>query len=243
MAMYTELSDALHEIDTKLDSRDGGTSGLKSQVIGTAVEAAKDNWSVVSDSIVSQLSDTPPEVQIGFYYGLIRSLDKVYGDSAKKFVDEQIASAPKVEPLITEAEVPALLETRKDVYGKIKAVMGMAETFGDDDFQKMENPRRRGGAPKGKRGARAISFFTFTVVDSDGNETEYDKLRDVVDAVPAYDKVAELTKAIRAAGINLTTPPARWEFDLPDGRTLIGVGPETDEEDDPEDEEDNSEEE
>lgn len=220
LEMYGELSDALNAIDEKLDSRDGGTTGIKSKIINEKIAMTEPNWQKVADDIVSQLAaaNTPKDVQIGFYFGLVRSLDKTFGDEAKKLIEELVSSAPAVTPLISESEVGPLTEQRKLIYAKIKATMAMAETFGDDSFAQMAPPRRRGGAPKGKRGPRAISF-----VDWEIDGVEFESLKDVVDAVPQYDKIRDLVAAMKASGINTTQPPAKFEFTLPDGRTLVGT--------------------
>ena len=236
LEMFTESADAIKLIDKKLDSLDGGTASLRSTIIDEKIESTKDNWSKVSESIVSQLAEAPTEVQIGFFYGLARDLNKAYGDIAKKFVDELVATMPKPEPLISQDEVPALTEQRKELYTQVKAIMNMAEAFGDDDFANMENPRRRGGAPKGKRGPRALSFFTWSIDD-----VTFESLKDVTEAVPQYTKVAELRAAMKEAGFNLTTPPAEINFTLPDGKVLVGINgaptPDNGEDDEDEDEE------
>lgn len=217
LEMYTSLTEALAEIDVKIDSLDGDSSSLRSQVIKEKIEATKENWTQVCNSIVEQLAETPTEVQIGFYYGLARALDKTYGPTAKKFVEEKAATLPKPTPLISEEELPTIMEQRKEVYARIKSVMSMAETFDDDSFPLMEAPRRRGGAPKGKRGPRAISFFTWEI-----EGTEFAKLSEVIEVLPFYDRVKDLTAAMKAAKINTTKPPAEISFELPDGRLLIG---------------------
>lgn len=227
LQMYKELDTAIKALDEKLDSRDGGSTLLRSKIINDNIASTEANWTNVSNNIIGQLASAPEDVQIGFYFGLVRSLDKAYGDVAKKFVDAKVEAAPKLEPLIREDEVPAITEQRKEVYTKIKAVINMAETFGDDSFTEMENPRRRGGAPKGKRGPRAITYFTWTIDDK-----EYKTLKDVLEDLPVYDKVSELTKAIRATGVNLTVPPAKIEFTLPNGKVLVGINNAVDDGDD-----------
>ena len=230
---YQECAETLNVLDEKLDSRDGGSGSVKSKLIKDSIEQTKNNWEVVGNKLVEQLAETPDSVKVGFYYGLMRHLDKVYNPIAKKFIEEQVSNAPKVEPLISESEVPEVTEQRKQIYEQIKAIRAMAEAFGDPDLEKMEAPRRRGGAPKGKRGPRAISYFTWSIDDQD-----FENLKAVIEAVPFYDRVADLTKAIRASGINLTTPPAEIEFELPDGRVLVGINSVSPEDDESEDEDD-----
>lgn len=230
--MYARLSQAINAIDEKLDSRDGGTTGLKTKIIKERIDATKPNVDAVLEQIVGQLSTVDQEVQIGFYYGLVRSLDATYGEIAKKFVDDLVENSPKPEPLITEAEVAPLTEKRKEVYAQIKSVMDMAKVFGEDSFATMTPPRRRGGAPKGKRGPRLINLVSWSIDDVDFGTD----IKAVVDALPNYDKVKELTDAMKAAKINVTQPPAKIEFTLPDGRVLVGINTVSDDDDDDEDE-------
>lgn len=217
---FDELQVTLDDIDEKLDSRDGGATTIRTAIVKDLVASTEANWSVVLNQLVEHLSgdDVTDEARIGFYYGLMRGLDKKYGKDAKKSIDTAVEHAPKVEPLISEEEVEPLMEKRKKVYAMIKSIRDMAELFGDDDLEEMPAPRRRGGAPKGKRGKRALSYFTWEI-----EGTDYADLKEVIVAVPVYDRVADLTAAMRAAKIDTTKPGDRIEFELPDGRFLIGT--------------------
>ena len=215
---FDELQVTLDDIDEKLDSRDGGATTIRTAILKGLIADTEENWSTVLEQLVKHLDDAPDNAKIGFYYGLVRGLDKQFGSAAKKSIDAAVEQAPKVEPLISEEEVEPLMETRKKVYAMIKSIRDMAELFGDDDLDNMPPPRRRGGAPKGKRGPRQISFFTWEI---EGND--YADLKEVIAAVPVYDRVADLTAAMRAAKIDTTKPGDTIEFELPDGRMLIGT--------------------
>jgi hypothetical protein len=240
---FDELQGTLDDIDEKLDSRDGGASTIRTQVLKGLIAETEANWSKVLDQLVEHLSgeDVTDRARIGFYYGLVRGLDKKFGTEAKKSIESAVAEAPKIEPLITEEEVEPLLESRKKVYAMIKSLRDMAEMFADPDLENMPAPRRRGGAPKGKRGKRALSFFSWEIEGK-----EYDSLKDVIEDVPIFDRVADLTAAMRAAKINTTNPGNTIEFELPDGRMLTGtnnnVDPDDEGDDDGEDEGDENEE-
>jgi hypothetical protein len=217
---FDELQVTLDAIDVKLDSRDGGATTIRTAIVKDLIASTEENWSVVLNQLVEHLAadDVTDEARIGFYYGLMRGLDKKYGKDAKKAIDTAVEHAPKVEPLITEEEVEPLMEQRKKVYAMIKSLRDMAELFGDDDLEEMPAPRRRGGAPKGKRGKRALSYFTWEI-----EGTDYADLKEVIAAVPVYDRVADLTAAMRAAKIDTTKPGDEIEFELPDGRILKGT--------------------
>ena len=228
---YDELKGTLDVIDEKLDSRDGGATTIRTSILKGMIAETEENWGTVLKQLVEHLSDAPDRARIGFYYGLIRGLDKQFGKEAKKSIDAEVESAPKVTPLIEEDEVEPLMEERKKVYAMIKSLREMAELFGDDDYEEMEAPRRRGGAPKGKRGPRALSYFTWEIEGA-----EYADLKEVIAAVPVYDRVADLTAAMRAAKIDTSKPGDEIEFELPDGRILKGTksadAPSTDAEED-----------
>lgn len=219
VAMWKELDSALRAIDEKLDSRDSSPANQKSVVIENLIEQTQPNWSQVANGLIEQLQNVPEEDQIGFFYGIVRAFEKTYGDTARKLVDAKAENMPKPTPLISEDEVPAIQEQRKQVYGQIKVLFDMAKAFNDTDaLDVMTAPRRRGGAPKGKRGPRAISFVKWNIDDK-----TYDTLKEVVEDLPQYDRVKDLADAMRAAKINLSDPPEEIDFVLPNGKTLHGV--------------------
>jgi len=228
LATYKDLSTALKEIDKQLDSLDGGNTSAKTEVTNELIAAAQPNWSVVSEGILGQLTDLTEDEQIGFYFGLIREFDKKFSETARKAIEAKVTAMPKQEPLISADKVPEITEQRKEVYARIKSIMDLAEVFGDDSFAEMEKPRRRGGAPKGKRGPRAITFVNWSTDDN----VEYDDLKSIVEAYPQYSKVKELADAIKKdgvatgsdkPGVSLTDPPAEFTFTLPNGKILTGV--------------------
>ncbi len=233
--LFEALKAGIAEVDTKLDSVTGSTASVKAGIINGLVEGSKDSWENVSTKLIEQLTPLDPETQLGFYYGLMRSLDNKYGKDASQHVAKLVEAAPKPEPLLkTEEEIKNAQEERKKLYDRIKTVYEMAEAFGDEALSSMELPAKRTGA-KGKRGPRALSFVTWTI---DGKE--FDKLKDVAELYPQFAKVADLTKALReeatgftvkdadgndvaGKGIDTKTPPERFELNLPDGKTLVGV--------------------
>jgi hypothetical protein len=239
--VYKGLMGAIGQIDEKLDSLTDGKSAGQRALTNELIEKAADSWKPLVESFKNGLATTPAETAIGIYYGIVRGLDEVYGNTAKETVKSMVDNLPTPEPLISQDEVPALQKVRSELYGKVKALISLAEQFGGADGMSM--PKKRTGS-KGKRGKRALSYFTFTIDDK-----EFDSLKDVVELYPQYTKVADLTKAIREVGEaaepkwNLTEPPQTWEFTLPDGKTLVGTDTRTDEDDEDETDEDETEEE
>lgn len=236
-ALHDQLHTAINEIDDKLDSQADATTAGKRKITNDLIAASESTWKNVSDGLISQLKEAPEDIQIGVYYGLIRSLQSEFGENLSKAVAAKVEAAPKTDvPKLSDEEISALSATRSELYGKLKNLIETAKNFGLDAG--MEMAKKRTGK-MGKRGPRAISFFNWTV-----DTKAYDKLKDVIEDYPQYERVGELTKAMRAAGLNLTEPGDRLEFTLPDGKILVGVkdeskvpAPEEDEADDSADEE------
>ena len=234
MGLYTQLTDAINDIDEKLDSLDDSGAVTSRRIINELVSSNEETWKSVANSLVSQLETVPVEVQVGVFYGLVRQLNEGLGKQAKEYVATLAATAPKAEPLITPDEVGPLSETRKGLYAKAKALIEMATTFGDEDAEKMEMPKRRMGAT-GPRGKRALSLFAWNIEGVD-----FDKLKDVIENYPQYEAVKDLTAAMREAGIDTKSPGNDISFTLPDGKILVGVNtePVTPEDDTDEDDDD-----
>lgn len=214
--MWDQLLTTCAEIDEKLDSRSDSKSATKRSIINGYITENEASWKSVVDQFVGQLGELPVEKLAGIYYGIVRGLDSAFSAKVSAHLDSTVESAPKIEPLISEEEVAPLTKIRSDIFSKLKSIKELASTF--DQGEDWELPKRRTGA-KGKRGKRALSFFTWSV---EGDDKEYTKLAEIVELYPAYDKVGDLTKAMREAGLNLTKPEGNLEFTLPDGKTLTG---------------------
>lgn len=220
--LYDQLKSAVDAIDEKLDSQIDSEAAGKRKLTNELIELHEGTWKPVSESLIAQLADVPEDAKIGFYYGLVRAMNEAFNKPLTAALDKKVAEQPKVEIVpIPQEELDLLSKTRSDLYGKIKSLIEMAKNFGMDEG--MEMPKKRTGKA-GKRGPRAISFFSFEV---DGKS--YDTLKEVQDEYSStYEKVSSLTKAIRESEykgekINLTTPPDRFEFTLPDGKILIAT--------------------
>lgn len=231
---YRELVDAINSIDEQLDSLTDSKAAGKRSITNQLIEKSKDSWSNVVDQFVGSLSTAPDEVKIGVYFGIVRGLAKELQDDVNAALEKIVSTLPEQKPLIDPADAPELGKTRSDLYAKVKSVIALAEQFGEAEG--MEMPKKRTGS-KGKRGKRALSYFTWFI-----GEKEYEKLAEIVDLYDQYEKVADLTKAMREAGLNLTTPEGDLDFTLPDGNILVGVnGAAEGDEDDSDDEAEESE--
>lgn len=232
---YTALMTEIAGIDEKLDSLTDVKAAGKRTKINEFIKNTEGSWQKVVEDFTSQLSNAPDEVKIGIYFGITRGLDSAFRVQVNETLDKIIESMPPAAPLISVEEAPGLSKVRTDLYSKVKAVINLAEQFGEDASMVM--PRKRTGS-KGPRGKRALSFFSWFV-----DATPYSKLSDVVADYDQYDKVSNLTAAMREAELDLRNPPDRIEFTLPDGKTLIGLNGNVDEDVEDEEEEDDSEEE
>lgn len=215
---HNELQEALRELDERLDlaSGDAETAG-KRKITNELIEASKEAWGPISASLTSQLSSASEEVRIGVFYGLLRDLQKTFGEPVSKLVDDKLAAMPKPEKVEVSDEVlKEMNETRSTLFRKITNLIEMARSF-DQDAGMYDPPKRR--ANKGaKSGPRAITFVNWYIDDK-----EYDTLTEVIKEYPQYDKTVTLRNAMKEKGIDLKNPPERFEYTLPDGKTLLGV--------------------
>lgn len=222
--IYEKIMSSINEIDEKLDSRTDGKALGKRTLVNDLIELTKTHHESVVAQFVEQLNAVSPDEMVGIYYGITRGLDKAFRESASKYVDQKVETMPKPEPLISEEEVKPLSAMRSELYQKAKAVIDLVKTF--DDSIDWEMPKKRTGS-RGKRGARATSFITWTV---DGKD--YKSLKDLAEAYPQFEKVTDLRKFIaekgytpdaEKPGIDLKTPPAEFFVDMPDGNTAKAV--------------------
>lgn len=235
--LHDDLHAKIDQIDEKLDSQVNQKTAGKRSIVNGLIEDAKGSWEPVGNQLVEQLKTAPVDVQIGIYYGLLRMLNGEFSKSLSEAVDDLAKDIPETPAeVISEEELKELSAARSELYAKVKQLVEMNETFGGGANMRM--PKRRTGG-RGPRGPRAISAFTFEV-----EGTTYGKLKDVAEVYDQYDKVKDLTAAIRAAGIDLKNPPERFEFTLPDGKILVGIKgdlPATESDDDGDEEEEESE--
>jgi len=232
---HDELHAALNEIDTTLDAASGDQkSAGKRKITNGLIEDSKESWEPIAESLVEQLRVADPAVQVGVYFGLIRALQNEFSKELGDVVEAMVEKAPVEETVeLSEEDAKALSKSRSEIYSKLKTLIGLAESFGQADG--MYAPKKRTGG-RGKRGPRAISFFTWQV---DGEDVE--NLKAVAEGYDQYEKTSDLTKAMREAEINLTKPEDRIEFTLPDGKILVGLNTAGEEVDDDDDDDDSAE--
>ena len=231
---YNQLTQAITAIDEQLDSLTDSKTAGKRAITNQLIDKTKDSWESVVESFAASLETAPSDVLIGVYFGITRGLASKFQEKVSAELETLLETLPKQEPLISAEEAPGLQKQRSDLYQKVKQLVSLAEQFGESEG--MELPKKRTGST-GKRGKRALSLFTWYI-----EEDKFDKLAEVVAKYDQYEKVSELTAAMKKAGLNLTTPEGDLEFTLPDGKILVGVnGATANDEGDEDDDEDEDE--
>jgi len=211
--MYDSLMEVINEIDVKLDSLTGGKSASKTKILNGLVSDNSDLWEGAVNDMIAQLETLDPEKQAAVYTGFVSKLRKTFEKAVNAYVEGIVDSQPVQEALITPEEAEVLSKKRSEVYQKIKSVVELADTFGEE----YEMPRIRRGST-GKRGPRNLSMFDFWL---DGVETD-DTIGEIAKA-NGYDKAAELTEALRQSGFDTQKGTEFEGFVLPNGKVLSGI--------------------
>jgi hypothetical protein len=225
LELHKQLMDSIEELDKQLDSTLDSDTNLQKMFIDEKVTEQKDTIKEVVTGFIAQVKEEPIDAQVGLFYGFQRAFNEAFLKPMKEYVEKQVATLPKPEPLITLDQIPEVAKQRSEAYQSIKQIVDLAGKLMNLD---LPMPKMRKGR-SGKRGPRKLTFFEWTI-----NETPVDGLKGVVELYPQYGKVGDLTKAMREnktdsegkeipdSGLNLTDPPTRLEYMLPDGNVLVG---------------------
>jgi hypothetical protein len=229
--VYAKLHASIAEIDEVLDAQtaDAKTAG-KRKLTNDFIEAETATWEPIVNQLKELLEKVSPEKQIGVYFGIVRGLGTEYSTKLAAQIEALVSAQPVVEvEKISPETLKQLSATRsqlaKQLSSLVETLVGFGMNILPDGTEMVVAKKRVGG--RGPRGKRALSFFTWSVGD-----ISYANLKEVVEAYDSFEKVANLTAAMRAAEIDTKNPGDRIEFTLPDGSILIGVkgedAPETD---------------
>lgn len=257
--MFEELVKQIAEIDEQLDAATGGKTAGRRAIINALVKQAETipegAESTPLFDIVSRLSaqvfdneSFDQDTLIGLYFGITKMLRDKYEENFIKAVDAQVEEKPAVEVKLTDEQLKALSEARSEFYKQAKYARELITMMGGSKDEFKMPTSRRGGV--GKRGARAISYFTWTV-DGEAVSPEKDSLTEIAKSF-GFAKGVQLRDLMKAAKINLTTPESPIDFtllaeDSPDNKehVLHGVrraGAEEDSDDDESDDDDDDDE-
>lgn len=227
LALFEDLVEQIGKIDEVLNTEDDAKASSRRKILNELVAQSADRVKPNLDSLVNNLSQLSDEDLPGIFYGFVRGLEKAFGKKASEIVDKMIPEPdPNAEkaPEIPEDQKNSLLITRKDLLEKARVIGDLAvktDELSEADYE-AKLPKRRNVT--GKRGKRAISFYTLSVGDK-----SFDSLGEVAKEF-GYDKASDLTKAIRESGTNLTKPPKSFSYTLKDGSVLEAVDTRTEDE-------------
>ncbi|UOF81961.1 hypothetical protein [Caudoviricetes sp.] len=229
--VYQKLTAGIAELDEVLDAQtaDAKTAG-KRKLTNDLIEAETAAWEPIVDQLDKILAGIPVERQIGVYFGLVRALGSSYSNKLAAEVEALVNSQPTIEvEKLSPEKIKEMSSVRSDLARQLSTLIQTLTNFGmnilPDGTEMVPAKKRTGG--RGPRGKRALSYFTWWIDD-----VEFENLKAVVEAYDSFEKVANLTKAFREAGIDTQKPGDRIDFTLPDGKILVGVkgedAPETD---------------
>lgn len=238
--IYHQLHEKINELDEFLDSQtaDAKTAG-KRKLTNDLIEAETAAWKPIVDQLTTLLDPLSIERQIGVYFGLVRALGSAYSQKLGTEIEALVNAQPTVEVEKADPEkIKAVSATRSELAKQLSTLIQTLTNFNmnvlEDGTEMTPAKKRTGG--RGPRGKRALSYFTWTV-----GQQEFANLKAVVEAYDSFEKVADLTKAFRAASIDTKNPGERIEFTLPNGDILVGVKGDAPEVDSDADEDDDDE--
>lgn len=213
-AIYDEIVSNINEIDVQLDSLVDTESAGKRKIGNDLVDKFEAQWTSIVEQLTGHLNSLDEETQAGVYLGLSRSLQSVFSEPAKNFVESLAKNAPKSEPLITEEQAAELSKVRSELYQKAKAVVDLAKNFDGTDF---EMPKTRRGS-RGKRGPRALSLMVWAI--NGAAVAEEDNSVAGVAKLLGFEKSKDFTQALRDAGVDTREPGDSFEVEI-NGKTVF----------------------
>ncbi len=206
--MYSQLKSFIDEADEKLDSLSDTESAGRRKIGNDLMAATEEVWTPVVSGAVQQLGSMDQETRAGVYLGIIREFKKAFDKEVSDFLDSQVETAPKSEPLISADESKELQTSRSEAYKQLKQVVELAVQFGEADENEWELPKVRRGS-RGKRGKRALSFYTWSI---DGEEVADESNSPAgVAKLLGFDKAGMFTQYLRDNGVNTSTPEDTFE--------------------------------
>ena len=223
--IYGQMMETISEIDVQLDSLSGGKTAGKRKIINELTEKHNDVWSKAVTDVTAFIETQDEETQAAIVNAFQTALRSNFDKSVNSYVEGLVDAQPEQVALISEDEAAVLSGQRSELYQKVKAIVGLAESVDEGPF---EMPKMRRGST-GKRGPRNLSLFTFWI---DGEEV--DETIGNIAKQNGYDKAGDLTKGLREAGFDTKDGDSFPDFTLPNGKVLTGTR--DDSEDDEDDE-------
>lgn len=214
LAMFEALNSKVKELDEILDAASDQKGAGRRAVINQLVTNNQTMVDSVTAQIVEGLADMTDEQKYGVYFGVLRGLRGTFDERGIEFANSLVETRPQVQ--VDPAEVTAANNERSDKVGQMKHLKAILEAVAPEEAVELKVPRRRStGGPRGKR---AISWYAWTV---DGNATDKNLTEIAKDM--GYARPADLRDEMKAANINLTTPPDVIEFTTSGNVKLVGT--------------------
>jgi len=201
----------IDEMDVVLDAQSGSKSAGKRAVINSLeTRGNTDFTNSVVDKLLENFED---EELIATYFTLVSALEESLKEDAEIFVDARVkeGSVSNAEKL-SDAELVDLAAKRKSAVEEFKALKNILEMFGQD-VDDISVPKTRRGS-RGPRGPRTLSKYQYQVNET-VLEPSVNSLSTVAKLCGHDTKVKELRTHIESQGIDLKSPPAEWEAELP----------------------------
>jgi len=224
--IHGKLLEAINEIDAQLDSLSGGKAAGKRKIVADLTDKHSTVYRAALDDVLGFIKNLDAEKKAAVVSAFQTELRKSFDAEVSAYVEALVESQPVQEALITPEQAETLSKQRSELYQQIKAVVGVAESVGEEP---LEMPSSRRGA-SGPRGPRNLSMFTFYI-----NDEEVDKTIGQIAKENGYEKSADLTKALRDSGFDTKDGVSFDDFELPNGKILSGQRNEDEDEEEVED--------
>lgn len=253
--MYKNFTATINDIDEVLDAAQGGRAAGKRAILNGLVSENQD----AVDNAVNEFSNFLDSIEdentrAAIYHGVVKGLGKKYDGTVESVLENLVKDVPEAPP-VPEDKQKEMAEMRKILWDKVKSAREFLQMVGANPEDYPLPKTRRGG--RGKRGARAISQYTWSL-DGEKLTGDADSLLAISKSL-GFEKKSQLTALMKASpgkdeagvdipGLNLTDPPDPIDFVLsvensPDGRehSLHGVRKVVNEEANEDDEDDEDE--
>lgn len=232
-ALYARLTNLDEILDTAADPLG------RRAFVNALVKEYKPLWDQLVESFKGVVTGTPEladeRVFAGVFNGFMKQMELDYRAPVDATVAKIVDSQPKSEtPAVSPEELAETSKLRSDTYKQLKMLRTVSLMIGGSE-EEFPEPTKRTGS-RGPRGPRAITNFDWSI-DGTPLQGEQNNLTYIAKE-HGYEKSADLRKAMKEKGINVSEPPDRIDFSLKDGKTLTGAKRAVNQEEDEDDDED-----
>lgn len=245
----SEVATLDEKLDAASDSENAGKIALTNQL----VKEHEDVWKPVSDQLNTAIETelgTNPETLAASYNGILRSLREKFKKTVEEYIVarvEENKTETDESAKVSQEEYDAWMTERRELVKQFQAMKEVMELVGMD-VDSVTPPKKRTGAPRGKRGPRTFTNYQFSI-DGKPRAESSNSLSSIAGTVTKdlNWRVNDLHNFLTENDIDLQNPPESFEVTLPNGKVLSGVRQEVPEgsvsDEEPEEDEDSGEEE